>query len=263
MASSEKFCLKWNDFQLNISSSYKNLRKNTDFSDVTLVCEEDHQIEAHRVVLSACSPFFHNILKKNKRSNPLIYMRGLKANDLEAIIDFIYHGEANIYQEDLKAFLTLAEEIQLNGLAHSGQELPLQNSPENQNPKVNKSTGKDFIKMEEDLYTSAKEFKVVPDNSFQEYKSVVSTDFAKVIMSVDANPEAIDSQIENMMERINIGEYNWKCTAFGKMTKGSQTQMKRHVEGYLEGLSYPCNQCGKVSRSSNCLNRHMTVYHRK
>ena len=82
-------------------------------------------------------------------------------------------------------------------------------------------------------------------------------------MAVDANIEDIGSQIETMMERINDGEYNWKCTVCRKMTKGSQTQMKRHVEVHLEGLSYPCTQCGKVSRSSNCLNKHMTVYHRK
>ena len=96
--SSEKFCLKWNDFRQNIVTSFQDLRKEMDFSDVTLVCEEDHQIEAHRIILTACSPFFKNILKKNKHSHPMIYMRGMKAKDLVAIVDFIYHGEANIYQ---------------------------------------------------------------------------------------------------------------------------------------------------------------------
>ena len=116
--SSEKFCLKWNDFQQNIVSSYHDLRKDSHFCDVTLVCEEDQQIEAHRIILTACSPFFSTVLKRNKHSHPMIYMRGLKAKDLEAILDFIYHGEANIYQEDLDGFLALAEELQLKGLAH-------------------------------------------------------------------------------------------------------------------------------------------------
>ena len=86
---SEKFCLKWNDFQQNVVTSYQDLHKESDFSDVTLVCEEDHQIEAHRIILTACSPFFKTVLKKNKHSHPMIYMRGLKAKDLVAIIDFI------------------------------------------------------------------------------------------------------------------------------------------------------------------------------
>lgn len=117
MSRDEKFCLKWNDFQKNITTSYKELRESADFSDVTLVCEEEHQVEAHRFILSASSPFFMNILKKNDHSHPLIYMRGLKAKDLTAIVDFIYHGEANILQDDLDDFLALAEELQLKGLA--------------------------------------------------------------------------------------------------------------------------------------------------
>ena len=98
---SKKFCLKWNNFQNNITSSFCGLRKEPDFSDVTLVCEEDQQIEAHRVILTACSPFFSSTLRKNEHHHPMIYMRGVKTKDLVAIVDFIYHGEANIYQDDL------------------------------------------------------------------------------------------------------------------------------------------------------------------
>jgi hypothetical protein len=63
--------------------------------------------------------FFSRVLKKNKQPNPIIYMRGVKAKDLVAILDFIYHGEANIYQEDLDEYLALAEELQLKGLVGS------------------------------------------------------------------------------------------------------------------------------------------------
>ena len=103
--SSEKLCLRWHEFQLNIVSSYKELYK-----------VSDHHIEAPRVILAACSPFFNTVLKKNQHSNPIIYMRGLKAKDLTAVVDFIYHGETNIYQEDLDGFLALAEELQLKVL---------------------------------------------------------------------------------------------------------------------------------------------------
>ena len=95
---SDKFCLKWNDFQQNIITSYQDLRKEREFSDVTLVSEDYLQVEAHRIILTGCSPIFSTMLKKNKHSNPMIYMRGVKAKELEAIVDFIYYGEANIYQ---------------------------------------------------------------------------------------------------------------------------------------------------------------------
>ena len=113
MTTSEKFCLKWNDFQQNIVSAFHGLRKDVEYSDVTLVCEDDQQIEAHRIIHTASSPLFSKVLQRNKHSHPMIYMRGLKAKDLVAMVDFIYLGEANIYQEDLDGFLALAEELQL------------------------------------------------------------------------------------------------------------------------------------------------------
>ena len=119
---SEKLCLQWNDFQDNVKSSFGNLRDCTDFNDVTLACEDGQQIEAHKVILAASSPFFKALLKKNRHSHPLIYMRGMKSVDLVAIVDFLYYGEANIFQEDLDSFLSIAEELQLKGLKGSNTE---------------------------------------------------------------------------------------------------------------------------------------------
>ena len=113
----EQFYLKSNSFQENIAKSYRNLRTDTHFCDVTLACDDDEQIEAHRVILAACSQLFSNILKRNPQPHPIIYMKGLKAKDLVAIVDFIYNGEAKIYQTDLESFLALAQEIRIEGLS--------------------------------------------------------------------------------------------------------------------------------------------------
>jgi len=112
----EKLCLQWNDFQENLSSSFGNLRDDKEFTDVTLACEDGQQVEAHKVVLIALSPFFLYLLKKNKHPHPLVFMRGVKFEDLVSIIDFLYNGEANVYQENLDSFLTIAEELKLEGL---------------------------------------------------------------------------------------------------------------------------------------------------
>ena len=67
---SEKLCLKWNDFQENVNAAFGNLREDTEFSDVTLACEDGQQLEAHKVILAASSPFFQNLLKRNKHPHP-------------------------------------------------------------------------------------------------------------------------------------------------------------------------------------------------
>ena len=111
-----KIQLESNDFQENVHTTFVALRQDIDFTDVTLACEDDHQVEAHKVILAASSPFFRNMLKRNKHAHPLIYMRGIKLEDLEAIVDFLYYGEANIYHENLETFLHIAEELDLKGL---------------------------------------------------------------------------------------------------------------------------------------------------
>ena len=118
MATTEKFCLKWNDFEANIGVAFRELREDKDFFDVTLACE-DAQIEAHKVILASCSPFFRNILRKNPHSHPLLYMKGVTQRELKAILDFMYHGEVQVAQEDLNSFLAVAEELKVKGLTQN------------------------------------------------------------------------------------------------------------------------------------------------
>ena len=66
MIMGEQICLQWNDFKDIVSTSFRSLRDDRDFADVTLACEDGQQIEAHKVILAASSPFLQNLLKRNK-----------------------------------------------------------------------------------------------------------------------------------------------------------------------------------------------------
>ena len=114
----DKFCLKWNEFQDNLSSTFSEWRNTEDaFTDVTLACDNDQFMESHKIVLSAASPFFMKLLQRTRRQeHPLIYLRGIEAKNLTSVLDFIYHGQANVQQEDLQNFLNLGQELQLKGL---------------------------------------------------------------------------------------------------------------------------------------------------
>jgi len=118
---SEKFCLRWNDFENNISSAFKELREDKSFFDVTLACD-DEQMLAHKVILSACSPFFRNILRRNPHQHPLLYLKGVKYTDLQAVLNFMYHGEVNVAQEELNSFLAVAEDLRVKGLTQNTSE---------------------------------------------------------------------------------------------------------------------------------------------
>jgi len=126
MGSNGKFCLRWNDFESNINSAFKELRDEKDFFDVTLACD-DEQIQAHKVILAACSPFFRTVLKRNPHQHPLLYLKGVKYTNLQSVLNFMYHGEVNIAQEELNSFLTVAEDLRVKGLTQG----PATNQPSN------------------------------------------------------------------------------------------------------------------------------------
>ena len=121
MGTVEKFCLRWNDFESNISGAFKELREDKDFFDVTLACDDD-QIQAHKVILSACSPFFRGILRRNRHEHPLLYLKGVKFADLVSVLNFMYHGEVNVAQEELNSFLAVAEDLKVKGLTQNSSE---------------------------------------------------------------------------------------------------------------------------------------------
>ena len=206
---SEKFCLKWNDFQQNIVGNYQALRNNADFSDVTLVCEDNQYIEAHRIILTASSLFFRSVLKKKQNFHPMIYMIGLKASDLTAIVDFIYNGEANIHQEDLDGFLALADELQLKGLsgAQKDEEVLKENVLE---PKISKTE-----RHSQDLFETDSSI----GNKTYLGNALVPAARERSVVSVNPEIENLGDKIDSMIEEVNDGINNRRCNICGKTTK--------------------------------------------
>ena len=83
---------------------------------VTLACDDGSLTEANKVIISAGSPLFRDILKKSKHPSPFIYLKGISKANLDNVLDFLYNGQVNILQEDLNKFLETAQELQVKGL---------------------------------------------------------------------------------------------------------------------------------------------------
>ena len=98
MSSSGNMLIQQNDPLSNFVGSFKDLRTAGELFDVTLACE-DETVEAHKVIISACSPFFRHVLTKTKQNHPFIYLKGVLHKDLVAILDFIYNGETQVPAE--------------------------------------------------------------------------------------------------------------------------------------------------------------------
>ncbi|XP_054281906.1 protein abrupt-like isoform X2 [Macrosteles quadrilineatus] len=114
--SEQQYSLRWNDFHASILSSFRHLRDEEDFVDVTLACD-GCSFTAHKVVLSACSPYFRSLLKANPCQHPIVILRDVREQDMEALLRFMYNGEVHIGQEQLTDFLKTAQTLQVRGLA--------------------------------------------------------------------------------------------------------------------------------------------------
>jgi len=115
----DNYLLTKNNFEICTTGAFKTLFDEHNFADVTLACPDEEQVDAHKVILSACSPFFKKILMKNKMKSQLIYLKGILSRDLKSILQFMYTGQTQICKDDLDGFLLAAQELQVEGLVYS------------------------------------------------------------------------------------------------------------------------------------------------
>nr|CAD7598754.1 unnamed protein product [Timema genevievae] len=154
MADAQHFCLRWNNYQSSITSAFENLRDDEDFVDVTLACD-GRSLKAHRVVLSACSPYFRELLKSTPCKHPVIVLQDVSFADLHALVEFIYHGEVNVHQRNLSSFLKTAEVLRVSGLTQQAEDKEEDLSSQGQSGRGNgQNAGYTAAKLEDSLFPS-------------------------------------------------------------------------------------------------------------
>lgn len=111
-----QYCLKWNNYQSSVTRAFKSLREEDDFVDVTLSAAGKN-LRAHKVVLSACSPYFRDVLKDiGQWQHAVLVLKDVSWLDLQYILEFVYVGQVNVAQENLQTFLKTAELLKIRGL---------------------------------------------------------------------------------------------------------------------------------------------------
>ena len=237
----EKFSLKWNDYQINVSKSFQSLRDKEDFCDVTLVGDDYKQVTAHKVILSSCSDYFNTILKNNgKHTHPVLCLEGMSYQDLQNVLDYVYNGELKIYQEDIDRFLTVAQRLRLEGLI--GQENTL-NDPGFEETKTDPF-------FENDLAVHEKSVKRTESSQNRNMISLEACDFNTM--------EKLDQKVSESYSRGEDGTFS--CHYCPKIFKQG-VHIREHVEIHFDGLVLNCNFCDKTFRSRNTLRVHVYKKH--
>ncbi|KAJ8918281.1 hypothetical protein NQ315_014151 [Exocentrus adspersus] len=119
--SSQRFCLRWNNHQSNLLSVFDQLLHDESFVDVTLAVE-GQLLRAHKMVLSACSPYFQALFINHPDKHPIVILKDVPYNDMRSLLDFMYRGEVSVDQDRLTAFLRVAESLRIKGLTEVNEE---------------------------------------------------------------------------------------------------------------------------------------------
>ena len=293
MESTEKFSLSWNDFETSISGAFQEIRNEKEFFDVTLACErEDDQIYAHKVILSACSPWFRSAFKRNPHQHPLFYLKGVKHSQMMSLLDFMYNGEVSVPQEDLNNFLVVAEELQIKGLTQNNSEKrPVSKSSLSSNTKISEAETKQllnycenqlsstsdtsndiqeiFAPVENEVYPDVMEVKselgtiVNVDDDFVEYEQEY-VNYGNILPEDgDKNFQKYDELVKNMIRRTE-DNHQWQCTVCEKKYgKNYKSNLKEHIEvHHMKHISIIC-ACGNIFNTKRAFRDHCSKIHKE
>nr|XP_036675647.1 protein tramtrack, alpha isoform isoform X1 [Drosophila suzukii]XP_036675648.1 protein tramtrack, alpha isoform isoform X1 [Drosophila suzukii]XP_036675649.1 protein tramtrack, alpha isoform isoform X1 [Drosophila suzukii] len=120
---SQRFCLRWNNHQSNLLSVFDQLLHAETFTDVTLAVDGQY-LKAHKMVLSACSPYFNALFVNHPEKHPIVILKDVPYSDMKSLLDFMYRGEVSVDQERLTAFLRVAESLRIKGLTEVNDDKP-------------------------------------------------------------------------------------------------------------------------------------------
>ena len=222
----EKYNLTWNEYPDHLRALMHDLMVSEDFADVTLVTDDKKKLRAHRHVLSACSPVFKEILQIEKQNNhPFMYLRGIQYSEIEPILQFMYLGEAKLYEERLNEFLSAARDLEIKELYKS--------------VKTNQALDKTTLKLEENA----------------NFTSENDDDNIGISLEEDDNVWSNDS-----MQKTGKPISLLQCTQCDKTFSG-RPGLWLHTKSVHEGVKYPCSQCDYQARRQLQLTEHIQSKH--
>ena len=228
----EIYHLTWNTFLTHLDCTFRDLVTERHFADVTLVSDDQVQIKAHKIILSSCSPVLKKLLLDNPHPHPMIYLSGVKHEQLESILQWMYFGETNVYKDNIEEFIEIGKDLEVKELikvAMDSQDL-VNIFTEN----VAKSFNDNQTRSEP---STIDEF----PNKNMEYED---TDDGNVITNTCNDCETVfitnTSLLDHYRSKHEGDKYS--CDECDHQAS-TQSNLRLHQESKHEGVVYSCNQC--------------------
>jgi predicted RNA-binding Zn-ribbon protein involved in translation (DUF1610 family) len=234
------------EFSSDSANTLRDLIKDKCFTDVTLVSEDNIQRNLHKVILSASSPFFRNILMKNPNSNPLLFIKGVKDAQLQSIINFVYLGETEVAHKDIDIFLATARDLQIKGLSEETQH------------------SIDLLEPEESTEEEKSQYTFAIENTIDyEQTTLIKEETNRTTnrenpsdLKVSAEPTPLQSFLCEMCDGLFDEKIDLK-----KHQKETHISIVENQSCAQHHTPYHCDECGKSFTQKSKIKRHMNEVH--
>ena len=295
----ERVNLKWTDFESTVTSSFGLLRKEEDLFDLTLISDDEIQIPAHKLVLSASSTFFKSILKQSSSNHPFLFLGGVNSRILQSVLDYIYHGQIQIYKDELKVFLEVAKKFRIDGLLSTHvSKAEFESKEHNETESKKESVKVEPVVQEQEavsneelgggpvqvnikksdswmdqieglLLSSSSQPSVVPESleesDSEEFVEELDEEIEEELKESQRLNRETDhdmTEVDEKIEELIVKREGKKVCKVCDYTSSNSGHMIEHVELHLEGVKYHCQYCSKTFQSRGIFRRHQKKQHK-
>ena len=268
------FKFTWGPHNQNTKEHFQHLYETHRFSDVTLVTEDQYDLKSHRILLCKSSVIFDKMLNNSLIQNPYIFLRGIKKDEIEKILQFIYMGEVTVKEDKIKEFLSVARDLKIQGIEEEGDYSKSQISTiEDTISEVTIVPEDDPI--EEIISNKIDHNSFGPDSDQGKNNSELSTEFEfknDVNKSDDnqINLESTDKKDKKNPAQMDVKELNqfitktsnsnWSCNLCDKVLS-SKFGMQTHIQAKHNGVKYSCEQCDYQAGQMGQVKLHVRTKH--
>ena len=251
----ESFSLSRNDFDVSAPTALKELWNDHNFTDVTLATVDNKQTKSHKVILSASSPFFKNILLQNPHQSPLLYLKGIKYQHLQKILEFIYLGRCDVQKCDLEDFLETGKDLRITGIFDSEEPEENTNASEQVNPEqtLKQITNTDVENspeiVEPEIFNHIAVETCFVESIFESPKEEISKLVETPYLPSEVKPIEPTMVAPTIFQRvINCDECDF--------TTSKVPVLKKHKKALHSDVKMTCKHCGGKFREENGLKNH-------
>ena len=251
----EYILTSWDNFTGHLQVVFRELYEDDKYADVTLVCDDQIQFKAHRIVLNACSSVFKKIIDNNPSQHPLIYLRGIQHQEMESILQFMYLGEGKFYHQRMTEFLRVAADLEVKDI---GKNVEIMKNEAAEHMRAKDIEKNAEIKIEDVRQTEEKNDEDIlsQHNLTRAQSNTVPTDC----------PECGDvfsrkSQMLKHFRSKHEGEgIKYTCPQCDYQA-GRRDNLKYHIQSKHEGVRYNCNKCDYQALRQDVLRKHIQSRH--